>query len=359
MVTQFPIGTSPTHEQIDAYELKCDDYAVRVMNFGATILKIIAPDAHGIPADIVLGFDRTEDYFDNPACFGATIGPSANRSNKAEVVVDGKTYQLPKNEGPNNRNNLHTDLNSGLHKRVWDTELDEENNSVIFSLDLADGVFGLPGNRHFTVRYTFTEIEDGAELKCTHTVTTDTPTFVNMSNHAYFNLRGATQPGGGEATVQLKAHLYIPLREDSVSRGDIAPVAGTPFDFTQPKSLLKDINADDPQLKIAHGYDHCFVIDGWKAGAAPRPALHAKDTRSGRTLDMLLTAPGAHLYTGNWLGDKDAKGGVDYHPQSGFAFEAEYYPDCSHHPDWPQPICKPGCPYSEQIIWRLGHTTQA
>ena len=150
--------------------------------------------------------------------------------------------------------------------------------------------------------------------------------------------------------------IYLPVREDSVSAGEIAPVEGTPFDLAAGVALGSGLDADDVQIARGHGYDHCLCIFGFEPGAAPRPALDAVDPASGRTLSICITHPGAHLYTGNWLGDGPAltKDGATYGPQAGFAFEPEYYPDGVHHPAWPQPVCTPDHPYEESIVYRFG-----
>ena len=198
--------------------------------------------------------------------------------------------------------------------------------------------------------------EDGDDyvLTLTQSCTTDAETYVNMTNHAYFNLAGHASGSVHDQVVSIDADLFLPVREDSVSEGEILPVAGTPFDFTEPKPLGRDIAENDEQLDRARGYDHCFCVRGYGEGDGPRHALRATDPASGRTLDILITTPGAHLYTGNWLDDAiGVKDGATYVPRSGFAFEPEFYPDCVHHEDWPQSVCAPGKPYASTIVYRL------
>lgn len=355
MVTTTPFGMTPDGHTAHVYELACGPVRVRVSDFGATLLGIDAPDAQGRIDDILLGFGSIEGYFDNPACYGATIGPSANRTDLGQVPLGGTVYQLPLNDGPDKRNNLHSDLEHGLHKRLWEARLDDGTEAVTFTCRLDAGELGLPGARTFTARFELGPANgDGAELTVRYGCTADAATFVNMTNHSYFNLAGHASGTALEQLVRIEAGSYLPQRPDSVSAGEVAPVAGTPFDFRSMKALGADIDADDTQLTQARGFDHCLCIDGWEPQAGPRQALHAEDAASGRTLDILITAPGAHLYTANWLDDADAKDGARYRPHDGFAFEPEFWPDCVHHPAWPQPVCTPDEPFASCIVYRFG-----
>lgn len=357
MIKQIPFGSTPDGTPVTIFELSCPQVPahVRLMDLGASVAGFDTPARDGSMADIVLGCETVADYLASDACFGATVGPSANRSADAEVIVDGRAYQLPKNTGPNLENNLHTDLDHGLHKRIWDSEVLDEQNAVRFTCRIADGEFGLPGTRTFSALYTLREIEvEGrlaAQLTLEYTCTTDAPTFVNMTNHSYFNLGGHASGTALDHEVQLRAQGYLPLREDCVSRGDVADVAGTPFDFREAKRIGRDIEAADEQLVRAHGYDHCFIIDGYKPDAAPRPALTAFDPVSGRELAVDITTPGAHFYTANWFDGSPTKGGSAYRARDGFAFEPEFRPDNSHHADWEHPVCTPDEPFSSTIVY--------
>lgn len=350
MISIDSFGQTAQGEELFRYTLKSQSIRVSLTNFGATLLTVETPDKDGKLADIVLGFDTLAPYFDNPACYGATIGPSANRTDKGELFIEGTRYQLPQNDGPDLQNNLHTDLACGLHKCVWEADLDDKNNAVIFSYHATDGQWGLPGERHVSVRYT---VEDDC-LRIEQRATTDAPTFVNMTNHSYFNLGGIGSGHCLDTLVKINAHNYLPVRDDSVSEGSIEPVTDTPFDFLQAKPLGQDINQDNIQLKRARGYDHCMIVDGYSSDAAPREALIAHDPRSGRSLTISITAPAAHLYTGNWLSDANAKAGISFGPRDGFAFEPEFMPDCAHHDDWPQPVCTPEHPWSQTIVYQFG-----
>lgn len=213
----------------------------------------------------------------------------------------------------------------------------------------------------FSATYRLVEGADGsAELALEYRCKTDEPTFVNMTNHSYFNLAGH---GAGTALgheVQIAAAHYLPLSEDCVSRGDVAEVAGTPFDFREAKLVGRDITAADEQLRIAHGYDHCFCVDGYDAGEAasgadaePRPGLLAYEPKSGRKLRICVSTPGAHFYTANWFDNDQGKDGAVYQARDAFAFEPEFYPDNSHHADWPHSVCEPGRPFESKVSWRF------
>lgn len=353
MIDQAPFGCTSDGRTVTLFTLSAGSVRIQVMDFGATLVRVLSPDAAGTVADIALGFDRLEGYLDNPACYGGTIGPSANRTDRAEVPMGDRIFHLPKNDGPDVANNLHTDLECGLHKRIWNADVDEAANTVRFTRRLTDGELGLPGNRTFTATYTLSEIAGGAALTLTHGCETDAPTYVNMTNHSYFNLGGIGSGSALNAAVTIPAASYLPVREDSVSTGEVQPVAGTPFDFRAPKHLGADIETADEQLRRGRGYDHCLCVDGYALGSTPRPALTAHDDRSGRTLEIDITAPGAHLYTGNWLDDRNAKDGISFGPRDGFAFEPEFYPDNVHHADWSHPVCTPNAPYLQRIIYRF------
>ncbi|MBE6469697.1 MAG: galactose mutarotase [Coriobacteriaceae bacterium] len=352
MISQTPFGRAPAGA-VTLFELTAGAVRIQVMDFGATLVRAFTPDRTGAVADIALGFDALAGYLANPACYGGTIGPSANRTDRAEVPIGNAVHRLPENDGPGSANNLHTDLDHGLHKRIWSSEVDEAANLVRFTCELADGELGLPGARRFTVTYALAEEAGGAVLTLEHACATDAPTYVNMTNHSYFDLGGAGSGRAMEALVAVRAAHFLPVREDSVSTGEIRPVAGTPFDFREPKRLDADIEADDEQLRRGRGYDHCLVVDGYEPGAGPRPALRAEDPVSGRVLSIDITAPGAHLYTGNWLDDADAKDGASFGARDGFAFEPEFLPDNVHHADWEHPVCTPESPYRQSIIYRF------
>lgn len=271
MVDISTFGTTPAGDEVHAYTLTAGEVSVRVMDFGATLLGAKVPDRAGDAADIVLGFGALDGYLNNPACYGCTVGPSANRSDRAEVPLGDTVCQLPKNDGPALANNLHTDLANGLHKRMWRAAVDESGQAVTFTHELEDGVFGLPGNRTFTARYELSAPEGAdAQLTVTYGCTTDAQTFVNMTNHTYFNLAGHASGSALAQTVRVNAGHFLPLRADNISMGEVRPVDGTPFDFREAKPLGRDIDAADDQLAGARGYDHCLCVERRAPSGAAR-----------------------------------------------------------------------------------------
>ncbi len=327
---------------------------VRVTDLGATIVGIDAPGAAGTPADVVLGYDDAPAYFPNtPYFFGATVGPSANRVERAEVPINGTVYHLPQNE---NGNNLHTDHEHGLHALVWDATVDEAACAITFRCSVADGAYGLPGARSFTVRYTLA----GATLTVDYEATTDAPTFFNLTNHTYFNMAGQGSGTVLNQTLQLAATHYLPIDGASIPTGEIRAVAGTPFAFGAAHAIGRNLAADDEQLALAHGYDHCFCIDGYDAAAAhsgsaptPRFAARAVDPASGRGMELWTSLPGLQLYTGNFLDEDHGKAGATYRPQEGFALEPQFYPATPSHPAFPQAIYDAAHPYRARNEYRF------
>ena len=278
MITADIFGSLPDGRCVTKYTLSTHGVSVSVMDFGATVLSVCIPDRTGAAADVLLGFGDLAGYLDNPACYGSTIGPVANRTDRAEVPLAGRIYHLPANDGPDHANNLHTDLACGLHKRLWSAEPFEDDNAVRFSCELADGELGLPGNRRFAVTYRLDKEDqkdgaaEGVRLEVEHVCETDAETYVNMTNHSYFNLAGHASGVCLSQRVSIDAETFLPLRADSVSAGESLSVADTPFDFRSLKELGADIECGNAQLDRARGYDHCFCVAGYARGAAPCPA---------------------------------------------------------------------------------------
>ena len=354
MVEREEHGTLADGTRVAAWALAAGAARVRVSEFGATLLSAVVPDARGRLADVVLGYGDLADYAgENPSFYGGTMGPVANRTDRAEVPLAGRVWHLPANDGPTGENNLHTDLARGLHKRLWRTA-EAGGDAVTLALELADGEYGLPGSRSLTARFSLVEEPGGARLTVRYEVSSDAPTYVNPTCHAYFNLAGHDAGSVAGHVVSVAADAYLPIREDSVPTGEVRDVTGTPFDLREPRALGDVLASDDEQLRRGRGLDHCLCVRGWEPGGAPRPALSAWEPASGRTLEVLVTTPGAQLYTGNWLDDPRAKDGAAYGPRAGFAFEPELYPDSAHHPAWPWEPCAPGRPYVSEIVYRFG-----
>lgn len=312
---------------------------------GAGIVSITVSDKDGKMTDVVLGYKNAGDYFEDGPCMGKVPGRFANRIAKGHFTLDGTEYNLAINNGPNALHGGPT----GFQNRMWEAKTIGED-TVEFSYSPADGEEGYPGKLYVTATYTWT---DDCELKLHLQARTDAPTVVNLTNHAYFNLDGATSGTVLDHKLTLKASRYLPTDETQIPTGEMAPVAGTPMDFTVAKAIGKDINADFRPLKIGKGYDHCWVIDDYEKGVLKSVAL-LEGAKSGITMEVLTTQPGMQIYTGNWLaGCPAAPDGKEYADYDGVAIECQGFPDAPNHPEFPTPILRPGEKYDETIIFKF------
>lgn len=354
MLKQTVFGEFATGKEASVFTLEAGGVTVRVSDLGATVLGIDVPDARGNVADIALGFAGVPGYLGvNDAFYGATAGPVANRTARAEVPIDGVVYHLPVNDA--DTNNLHTDKVHGLHKRLWTVDAAEEaptGPELRLSCELADGEFGLPGNRRVTAVYA---LSNQGVLTLTYGMETDAPTYANITNHTYFNLAGHAAGNVEGQLLQISAERFVPIDATSIPTGELRDVNDTPFDFRQLHAIGEHIADEDEQLENGRGYDHCFCVGGYADGGTDlRHAVHAEDPASGRALDVSISAPGIQLYTGNWLDDAwGVKDGAVYTSRSGFALEPEFYPDSIHHAAWPQTIVTPERPFESVIQYEF------
>lgn len=343
-VEKSVFGKSPDGQEVMLYTLKnSKGMQVSLTNLGAIIVKLMVPDKAGNVADVVLGFDKAEDYYKNPSFFGAVIGPSANRIGGASFEVDGVNYQLDVNDGPNN---LHSHFDKGYHKLLWTAETTD--NSVTFALEDSDGNMGFPGNKKVQVTYTLSE--DNA-LTLHYHGSSDKKTVLNFTNHTYFNLDGHDSGSIEAHELQLNASCYTPVVEGAIPTGEIASVAGTPMDFTAPKVIGKEINEDFEQLKLTGGYDHNWVIDGWNGELKDFAVVKAP--KSGRVMKAYTNLPGVQFYAGNCIAPQAGKGGVSYDKRFGLCLETQYYPDTVHQPSFPPCIFGEGKDYDSVTVYRF------
>ncbi len=285
-------GKSQDGQDIFLYSIKnTKGMQVDLTNFGAIIVNLFVPDKTGNISDVVLGYDKIEDYFKNSCFFGAVIGPSANRIGDAQFEMDGKTYQLAVNDG---KNNLHSDFKVGYHKQLWDAVVEE--NSVTFSLKDTDGNMGFPGNKEVKVTYSLDE-DNGLTLH--YHGCSDKKTIINLTNHTYFNLDGQESGSILEHELTLNASNYTPVVPGAIPTGEIAKVSGTVMDFTSAKKVGKDINEDFKQLRLTGGYDHNWVIDGWNGELQHFATVKAP--KSGRIMKAYTNLPGVQFYAGNCI----------------------------------------------------------
>ncbi|HKP75404.1 MAG TPA: aldose epimerase family protein [Longimicrobiaceae bacterium] len=314
-----------------------------VLNYGAIVQSLRAPDRDGNVADVVLGYDTEAEYEGDEFYLGAVVGRSAGRIRGAGFTLDGERVRLSANDGANH---LHGGFR-GFGKATWQALAFEDASGagVVLEHVSSDGDEGYPGN--LAVRVTYTLTHDAA-LRVDFHATTDRATPVNLTQHAYFNLAGE---GSGDVLgheLQIAASAYTPLGVNLIPTGEIAAVEGTPLDFRRPRAIGERIGAADEQLRIARGYDHNFVLDGPGDAAAAR----LRDPRSGRVLELFTSEPGMQLYTGNFL-DATGKRGHRYGPRAGVCLETQHFPDAPNQPGFPSTILRPGQEYRSRTEFRF------
>lgn len=314
-----------------------------VTDLGAILVNLFVPGKNGKTEDVVLGFATGEEYYGNGSFFGATIGPSANRIGNAKFTIEGKEYQLDVNDGPNN---LHSDFEKGYHKRMWDAEILD--NGVKFSLEAPDGDMGFPGNLKISVTYTLTE-DNAISLK--YHGTTDRAALLNMTNHSYFNLAGHKAGNIEDHVLTINASCYTPVVPGAIPTGEIAPVAGTPMDFTKAKRIGDEIRADFEQLKLTKGYDHNWVIDG--ADGTLREIAVVSEPTTGRVMTVLTDLPGVQFYAGNCIAPVAGKDGAQYDVRSGLCLETQCYPDSINKTNFPSVVYTPEKAYDTETVYRF------
>jgi aldose 1-epimerase len=311
----------------------------RVATYGGTLVSLLVPDRHGAFADVVLGFDTLDSYLTNHAYFGSLIGRYANRIRDGAFPLGGRRYQLPKND---RTNHLHGGAR-GFHTVLWKPEpiVTPQGPCLKLRRRSADAEEGYPGNLTVEVRYTLT---DSDELVLDYIASTDAPTVLNLTNHAYFNLAGRGSIEGH--VLRLAATRFLPVDSTLVPTGELRPVDGTPFDFTSPRTIGERLNADDEQLRHGGGYDHNWVLD--KDAAVEAPAAEVQDPASGRRMTVHTTQPGVQIYSGNFLdGSIAGKNGVPYEKHAGFCLETQHFPDSPNQPAFPLTVLEPGEVYRE------------
>ena len=318
-----------------------------VTDFGAILVRLCVPNDKGQIADVVLGFDRAKDYFVNGSFFGATVGPVANRTADATFTLNGTIYNLAVND---NANNLHSDIQRGLHKELWSAEADEDKNAVTFTVSSVDGYLGFPGNRSFKVTYT---LDDENGLSISYEAETDKDTMINLTNHSYFNLKGHDCGKSIEdEVVWIDADGYTPVVMGAIPTGEIASVKGTPFDFTSEKPVSRQVDDDNKQLGLVGGYDHNFALNGYEKGKL-RKVAYLKDTEAGRTMEVYTDLPGMQLYSGNSISPEIGKDGAVYRRRSGICFETQYFPNSANDKAFIAPLVKAGEVYRTTTVYRF------
>jgi aldose 1-epimerase len=344
-VTKQAYGKTPDGTQVELYVLKSGGIEAHIITYGGIVQALKVPDKSGQSADVVLGFDSLDGYTSgpkpNPAFFGALIGRYANRIAGSKFTLEGKTYSTPQNDGPNT---LHSGPN-GFDKKVWTAK--QIPHGVELTLVSPDGDAGFPGTLTAVVRYTL----EGKDLKIDYSATTDKATVLNLTNHSYFNLAGQGNGDILKNQVKIDASRYTPVNENLIPTGELASVAGTPFDFRKPTEVGARINDDNDQLKKGHGYDHNWVLQN---GGKLAEAAEVYEPSSGRMLEVLTDQPGVQFYTGNFLdGTITGKDGKVYQRRAALCLETQHFPDSPNHPKFPTTELKPGQRFHQVTIFRF------
>lgn len=317
---------------------------VCVTNFGGRLVSVMVPDKDGKMTDVILGFDNVNDYATIPSDFGASIGRYANRIGGATFVLDGETVTLDANDGANC---LHGG-SEGWQYQVYDAE-QQDASTLVLTYNSPDGEMGFPGNVVAKVTYRLTA--DNA-IDISYEGTTDKPTVLSMTNHAYFNLSGNHAADGTDQVLYINADGFTPADANLIPTGEILPVEGTPMDFRTPKAIGQDINADYEQLVLGNGYDHNWVLN--TAGDITKLALSVYSPVSGILLEEYTDQPGVQVYTGNFLtGEVAGKHGILYPKRASVCIETQLFPDSPNKPEWPSAVLRPGETYTHRCIYRF------
>ncbi|MES2316700.1 MAG: aldose epimerase family protein [Pseudomonadota bacterium] len=337
-ITASPFGVLPDGREATLYTLVNGSLVVKITDFGGIITELHAPDRDGRLADIVLGFDSVAPYAGDSPYFGALIGRCANRVRAGRFHLGERQFQLPVNHGGHH---LHGGP-GGFHKVLWQATPYRHNDAVGLRLEhrSADGEQGYPGALDVSADY---RLAPDNRLLLSFAATTDRPTPVNLTQHSYFNL----EAGGDILAHQLRlnAQRYLPVDATLIPTGELAPVAGTPFDFRRARRIGEQIGHDHEQLRRAGGYDHNFVLDRAAPGVATL-AARVYAPRSGRVLELFTQEPGVQFYSGNFLDGKLEGKGRRYGWRSGFCLEPQHFPDSPNQPAFPGTILMPGDKYA-------------
>jgi aldose 1-epimerase len=349
-VRRAPFGQLPDGRGVEQFTLvNVHGVEARVMTYGAIITVLRVPDRAGRLEDVVFGFDDLAGYLHDPPYFGAVVGRYANRIARGEFTLDGVTYHLARNNGPNS---LHGGLR-GFDKVLWTGEpfRTDSGAGVALRYTSRDGEEGYPGTLAVRVAYTLTADD---RLVVDYEAATDRATPVNLSQHTYFNLHGAGRGDILDHLLTLDASAFTPVDSTLIPTGEIAPVAGTPFDFRTATAIGARIAAANEQLRFGQGYDHNWVLDR-AGGAGLVHAARLADPVSGRTLDVSTTEPGIQFYSGNFLdGSITGKGGQLYRRRTALCLETQHFPDSPNHPSFPSTILRPGVTARSRTVFAFG-----
>jgi aldose 1-epimerase len=351
VVEKTLFGKLADGKEVTAYTLKnAHGMQAKIIDYGAIVVSLTAPDKSGTYEDVVLGYDNIEGYVADRGYFGSIVGRYGNRIAKGKMTIDGKEYQLAINNPPNS---LHGGI-VGFSKKVWtveETKVTKKGPAITLKLVSKDSEENYPGTVTLTVVYTLTNND---ELSIVYTGTTDKTTVLNPTNHSYFNLSGDMNTTILDHEVMIPADKITPVNRGLIPLGDYADVAGTPMDFRTPKKIGKDIDSVYEQLKFAGGYDHNWVMNTYDKKV--RLIATVYEPKSGRKMEVWSDQPGVQFYTGNFLdGRVKGKNGVQYKKRSGLCLEAQHFPDSPNEPQFPTTLLKPGEIYHQTTIYKFSH----
>jgi aldose 1-epimerase len=345
-VSRAPFGKTAEGTPVEIYTLASKQLAVRIITFGARVVSIEAPDRHGKRDDVVLGYNDLATYEADTTYLGAIVGRYGNRIAKGTFRIDGETFHLPLNNGANS---LHGGT-VGFASKVWSAQ--EVPHGVEMTLVSPDGDMGYPGELTVHVRYTL----EGEQLHIVYSATTTKATVVNLTNHSYFNLAGEGTGTILDQVAMIDADRFTPVDAGLIPTGELRPVIATPFEFRSPSVIGQRIEEPVEQLKLAGGYDHNWVLNGYRPGeTALHLAAKVFDPASGRTLTVTTTEPGVQFYSGNFLAGKfTGKSGVAYAKHFGFCLETQHFPDSPNHPEFLSTLLRPGETLHSETVFTFG-----
>ena len=340
---QFGTTAEGTQATLYTIENGCGMRA-QVTDFGATVVSLIVKDKAGKDTDVVLGYDDVASYQKQACYFGATVGRNCNRIADAKIVIDGVTYELEAND---NENNLHSG-SKGSSERFWKVK-DYTDSRITFQLEDAHLTQGYPGNATMEVTY---ELTPENELAISYHAVSDKKTVFNFTNHAYYNLNGHASGDILGHTLQINASGYTPVKDaKAIPTGEVAPVEGTPFDFRKAKPVGQDIRADHVQLSYGNGYDHNFALD--RGGVGMETAAVACGEKSGIRMEVITDCIGIQLYTANFIGGQQGKGGITYPNNGAMCLETQFFPNSINEPNFVSPLTNAGVPYESKTVYRF------
>ena len=346
-ITACSFGKLPDGREVKIYTLtNSNGLTAKVTDYGAKLVSLFAPDKNGKMADVILGYDSLSGYVNGDHYFGATVGRYANRIAKGKFTLNGKEYQLALNNGVNH---LHGGP-GGYHSVLWQSEIVSKNGvpALKLSYTSADGEEGYPGTLQVQVTYC---LNDSNELVIDYSATCDQDTYVNLTHHSLFNLKGAGEGDILDHELMLAADAFTPVDSTLIPTGEIRPVKDTPMDFTTPVAVGKRINDNYEQIKIGKGYDHNWVL---KSNKLQDVAASLYEPVSGRLMEVYTTEPGIQFYSGNFLdGSQKGHGNKAYNFRFGLALETQHFPDSPNHPDFPSTLLKKGENYTQTTIYKF------